>query len=203
MEIQISPISAFKAKNECESASKRFKSTVTFHCIVCNSVYEDPNVLYEHMKVRHPELYERDGEPNNDELFDLDADETNRSGYFDCEMSDDEYVDLSRILEPICELRHDGDEENVNESAKNDFHQLIQPNGYRPDEERLRLQLKLQLQLENNLKQELIKTDVHKAQMPLALRESGIDRFDFDGTNDWGNVFHFMCSTRTRSRSSP
>lgn len=170
MEIQISPVNAFKQNNDCESSSKRFKSNLTFHCIVCNDSYNDPNGLYDHMKMRHPELYEHDNGQNNDEIYDLDVDVDDRCekndshGTFDfhCEISDDEYLDLSHLLEPICELRHDGDDDI--ESAKN-VPTVPHHNDFNSNDDQLRYQLKLQLQLENHMKEE------NKLSRPFALRK--------------------------------
>lgn len=156
---------------QCETQdSKRFKSDLTFHCIVCSDVYNDPNVLYEHMKVRHPELYERDhNSQDNDDVYDIDDDEDEKNCLADAneldasdtdmDFIDEHYSDLSSILEPICELRQvddDDDEciENVHSAQSG-----ITINGTIPqlnftNEHQLRLQLQLQLQLQNHLMQQ-------------------------------------------------
>lgn len=90
------------------------------------------------------------------------------------ELSDEEYLDLSRLLEPICELRQlsDGDDEdddndieNHNNGAQpqrpnllqstNLIAQLMQNNvlGMPLNEEQLRLQIQLQMQLQHHLLQ--------------------------------------------------
>ena len=63
MEVQMSPAPQFNGNNQTmirpsasspyEPTSKRFKSDLTFQCIVCSDVYDDPNILYEHMKMKH------------------------------------------------------------------------------------------------------------------------------------------------------
>lgn len=164
MEVQISPASQFNGSNQnmirasassksYEPTSKRFKSDLTFQCIVCSDVYEDPNILYEHMKLKHQELYEvEDGENG----FESDSEH---------ELSDEEYLDLSRLLEPICELRQvDDEEDNDNDDDKKppSLHQpsdviaqLMQNTalGMPMNEEHLRLQIQLQMQLQHHLLQ--------------------------------------------------
>lgn len=165
MEVQISPAPLFNTGNQrmirsspsssqpFEPISKRFKSDLTFHCIVCSDVYDDPNVLYEHMKSQHHELYD-DAAGRSDDENGFESD----SGH---ELSDEEYHDLSRLLEPICELRQvDEDDEtqnaNFNCQPPNVIAQLMQNNalsGGQMTEEQLRLQIQLQLQLQNHLLQ--------------------------------------------------
>lgn len=129
MEVEILPASTFNSSNECESSAKRFKSSLAFHCIVCNDVYADPNGLYDHMKTRHAELYEGNTNDSNAiEIDDLDdestgagdspsdfcqrPDENNSESDIECtDVSDGEFSDLSKLLEPICELRHEGEDE--------------------------------------------------------------------------------------------
>lgn len=164
MEVQIPPalqfngnqamIDALSSQSSYGPAAKRFKSDLTFQCIVCSDVYSNPNTLYEHMKSKHQELYEGVGE--------------NCETDSEHELSDEEYLDLSRLLEPICELRqvddddddnseHDDDDDekkskqttNVGEAA-NAIAQLI---GSQINEEQLRFQLQLQMQLQSHLLQ--------------------------------------------------
>lgn len=186
----MSPASSFIAANRerlhastpksYEPTAKRFKSDLTFHCIVCSDVYDDPNVLYEHMKKCHPELYERgSGTENEEDVYSAnDDDEINHidlseSNGFDSdhELSEEELVDLSRLLEPICELRHEGDEDdevqkrnvqNGNATGNNgmlssgSIEQAIQMNpllNQLTNEQQLRLQLQLQMQLQQHLLQ--------------------------------------------------
>lgn len=151
--------------------SKRFKSDLTFHCIVCSDVYNDPNVLYEHMKLRHPELYERDhNSQDNDDVYDIDDESSNEKNGpaetheldpsdTDMDFIDEHYGDLSSILEPICELRQIDD--NDAECVENGYsvQSGITLNGTIPqlnftNEHQLRLQLQLQMQLQNQLLQQ-------------------------------------------------
>lgn len=183
MEVQISPASSFNSSNKNmlrgsavpthEPTPKRFKSDLTFHCIVCSDIYDDPNVLYEHMKKQHPELYERDQNgQDNDDVFDVDEDDDDETDENDTnefyldetnrgEFIDENYSDLSRILEPICELRHEGDDDdecidNVHNSSITSNGAALQTNGENglAVEHQLRLQLQLQLQLQNHLLQQ-------------------------------------------------
>lgn len=115
MEVQISPVFSNSAQSlllpnqqitNCSVDAierKRFKSDLTFHCILCSDVYDDPNILYEHMKIRHPHLYERD-ELNNmiEEEYEEKTDD-----------SDEEY-EYSSIMEPICELKQADDDTEKN-----------------------------------------------------------------------------------------
>lgn len=117
MEVQISPVYSNTAQsllvkpnkqqiNNCNvdvTERKRFKSDLTFHCILCSDVYDDPNVLYEHMKIRHPQLYERD------ELNDMIEEEEEEEKSDD---SDEEYEYNVSLMEPICELKQDDDVES-------------------------------------------------------------------------------------------
>lgn len=169
MEVQISPASLFNASNQnmirsaavpsFEPSSKRFKSDLTFQCMVCSGVYDDPNTLYEHMKSKHHELYERsDAEGSAGENgFESDSEH---------ELSDEEYLDLSRLLEPICELRQEDDDNddeqpnnqntNFDQQPANIIAQLMLNNAFASgqlSEEQLRLQLQLQMQLQNHLLQ--------------------------------------------------
>lgn len=167
MEVQISPAPQFNGSNQTmmrasassqpyEPTTKRFKSDLTFQCIVCSDVYDDPNVLYEHMKLNHQELYEGDDGENG---FDSDSEH---------ELSDEEYLDLSRLLEPICELRQvDDDDDADHDDESNDaptsslnqpssvIAQLMQNSalGMPLNEEQLRLQIQLQMQLQHHLLQ--------------------------------------------------
>lgn len=186
MEVQISPASTFNANNKnilhgqsvmgqpCEPSSepKSFKSDLTFHCIVCSDVYNDANVLYEHMKLRHPELYERDHvSQDNDDIYDIDDDSSNEkygptemnehdTSDTDMDFIDEHYSDLSSILEPICELRQvDDDDDECSIENGISSQSGITLNGTIPqlnftNEHQLRLQLQLQLQLQNQLLQQ-------------------------------------------------
>lgn len=167
MEVQMSPAPLFNGNSPnmiCGSAkqpqqqsfeppSKRFKSDLTFQCIVCSDVYDDPNILYEHMKKQHEELYEHSEDVSGGENgFDSDSEH---------ELSDEEYLDLSRLLEPICELRQDDDEKDdepqvvVSRQPPNVLAQLMENHafGMAMNEEHLRLQLQLQAELQNRLLQ--------------------------------------------------
>lgn len=164
MEVQMSPAPPFNGGNQniirsasaqpFEPTSKRFKSDLTFQCMVCTDIYDDPNLLYEHMKSQHHELYERsDAEGSASEnWFDTDSER---------ELSDEEYLDLSRILEPICELRQEDDDDeppnsNSNGQPSNIIAQLLQSNAFESGqltEEQLRLQIQLQMQIQNHLLQ--------------------------------------------------
>lgn len=224
MEVQISPASQFNGNNQnmirasassqsYEPTSKRFKSDLTFQCIVCSDVYDDPNILYEHMKVNHQELYEvEDGENG----FESDSEH---------ELSDEEYLDLSRLLEPICELRqvdddededHDNDDEPQSPSLhqpSNVIAQLMQntARGMPMNEEHLRLQIQLQMQLQHHLLQLQAnsekrqqkqnghrKSDNRSVEKPLSLRK--LNEM-FDGLQKLIELVLFYFSTRSRSRS--
>lgn len=116
MEVQISPVYSNTAQslllpkqqiNKCNAdvtERKRFKSDLTFHCILCSDVYDNPNTLYEHMKIGHPQLYERD-EFNNM----INEDDEEKS-----EDSDEEYEYNVSIMEPICELKQADDDMETN-----------------------------------------------------------------------------------------
>lgn len=165
MEVQISPAASFNAADLnmlLESASKAFeptakrlKSDLTFHCIVCSHVYGDLTSMYEHMRAEHPELYQQDTEQMKLNGDFENADE-NCQFDLDHELSDEEYTDLSRLLEPICELRQiDDDEDDITFENGNafgkQFKQMIE--NCSTTDEALRLQLQLQLQLQNRLLQ--------------------------------------------------
>lgn len=151
MEVEISPAASFNANHQNimhgaatqnglnglnglngESAAKRFKTDLQFRCIECNDAYGDPNTLYEHMRGKHPELYER---------TDVDDDEDDQMS-----TTSDDFGDYSSILEPICELRQDDDEEllnltpQMNAEPKKDF-----------NDPHLQLQLQLQNHIQNQL----------------------------------------------------
>lgn len=159
MEVQISPAPQFNGNSSMIDGSsspaygpsaKRFKSDLTFQCIVCSDVHNDPDALYEHMKTKHRELYEC-AEGSAGENADTDSEH---------ELSDEEYLDLSRLLEPICELKQVDDDDveneheqptnNVNANAANAIAQLF---GTQMNEEQLRFQLQLQMQLQSHLLQ--------------------------------------------------
>lgn len=158
MEVQIFPALHFNGssnqnmihpsaqpKSYDEPTSKRFKSDLTFQCIACDVVYDDPNVLYEHMKLKHQELYERENE-SGDENYCSDSESEH-------ELSDEDYLDLSRLLEPICELKQEDDD--IDDQSSNMIAQLMQNNPFAlpMNEEQLRVQLQLQIQLQNHLLQ--------------------------------------------------
>lgn len=172
---------------QCEPPdTKHFKSDLTFHCIVCSDVYNDPNVLYEHLKVRHPELYERDhNSQDNDDVYDIDDEssdekngptETNEHDASDTDMDfiDEHYSDLCNILEPICELRQfDDDDDEVVENGHS-IQSGITLNGTIPqlnftNEHQLRLQLQLQLQLQNQLLQQTQLASMNGGAVPTQL----------------------------------
>lgn len=226
MEVQISPAPLFNGSNQnmirasassqsYEPSSKRFKSDLTFQCIVCSDVYDDPNILYEHMKVKHQELYEGEDGENG---FESDSEH---------ELSDEEYLDLSRLLEPICELKQ-VDEDNVSDhdnhyespapasslqQPSNVIAQLMQNNllGMPMNEDQLRLQIQLQMQLQHHLLQLQANNEKQKpkqninqklnnraAEKPLSLRKLNILYSD-----SLGKLIEFVfdCSSRSRSRS--
>lgn len=86
-----------------EPNTKKFKSDLSYNCIVCGDINENPDELYEHMRQHHSEMYVP---THTAEVFNLDDDDS------DFDINDDEYSDLSRLLEPICEI-HQLDEELV------------------------------------------------------------------------------------------
>lgn len=156
MEVQISPAASFNAadrkmlressKKSFEPMAKRLKSDLTFQCIVCNDIYNDLDAMYDHMRNQHPELYAHE----NEEVIDLDREFGNNEDVahidLDHELSDEEYTDLSRLLEPICELRQ------IDDDDENDFVDKLNASES-TTEEQLRLQLQLQLQLQKRLLQ--------------------------------------------------
>lgn len=160
MAVQISSASHFNGNNQnimhasasspsYEPSTKRFKSAdLTFQCIVCSDVYDDPNTLYEHMKINHQELYENDDGSGGENGCDSGTEH---------ELSDEEYLDLSRLLEPICELRQvDDDDIDDKKDVPQNGHLssvLNSPFGLPLNEEQLRLQLQFQMQLQNYLLQ--------------------------------------------------
>lgn len=173
-----------------EPEAKRRKSELTFNCIVCSDAFNDPNVLYEHMKDNHPELYEREEEPGQALDDDLDDDECSayfENGDFSKESSDEDFMELSSILEPICELRQDDEEdsEDIINCMKNGHSDTNGGNGIngtnginvtngmaqflagKLNEHQMRLQLELQLQLQNHLLQQ----QLHHHQLQQQSRE--------------------------------
>lgn len=147
------------ASQPYEPSSKRFKSDLTFQCIVCNTIYDDPNSLYEHMQSKHQDLYGHEDGNAADSSFDSDSDP---------ELSDKEYLNLSRLLEPICELTQEDDDnepQNTNFDASNVISQLIQNNPFAAglNEEQLRLQFQLQMQIQNHLLQVQMNNAMQKA----------------------------------------
>lgn len=237
MEIQISPASSFignsgnrlhaSTSKSYEPNKKRFKSDLTFHCIVCSDVYDDPNVLYEHMKQKHPELYA--GTENDEDGFDEEENNVEKD-FLNCfdsehELSDEELVDLSRLLEPICELRHDGDDEDeIVQNGSMLSNGNIGPSGtinpllnQLSNEQQLRLQLQLQMQLQqhlqqlqqvNNLKQAnsqldvTLKTANGNVVRPLTLRKLKMNLSSLEYSKLNSIFFCFLFSSRTRSWSS-
>lgn len=97
--------------SSCEPSVNRINPLFPLFCIVCNDIYADPNVLYEHMRNSHSELYV----PTHAiaEVYDLDEDECDR------DISDEEYSELWRLLEPICEIQQIDDDTPSVESHKN------------------------------------------------------------------------------------
>lgn len=162
MEVQIYPAPLYNGNSQniirtqqtqpYEPSPKRFKSDLTFQCIVCSDVYDDPNILYEHMKKQHKELYESGDDvcSGGGNGFDSDSEH---------ELSDEEYLDLSRLLEPICELRQDDEDDEPQQmnscQSSSMIAQLMQNHaiGMAMNEEQLRLQLQLQMHLRNHLLQ--------------------------------------------------
>lgn len=164
MEMQISPAPLFYGSNRkntshasaqenyYESTSKRFKVDLTFPCIVCSDVYDDQDTLYEHIKVKHQKLYEFEDESGGENGFVSDSEH---------ELSDEEYLDLSRLLEPICELKQEDDEDFDVVSQKFDCRSYseiaqqipINPSRMPMNGEQLQLQIQLQMQIQNYLLQ--------------------------------------------------
>lgn len=115
MEMQVSPAVNFvncktpniqqasvSTSEQLEPMHKKLKSDYTFQCIVCNVVYSDLDIMYEHMKKQHPEMYAQSNQQLAPEFVNGQADPNLEH---DHELSDEEFLDLSRLLEPICELR--------------------------------------------------------------------------------------------------
>lgn len=136
MEMQVLPVDYFDSKcqnvqkhseqTSLEPMPKKLKSDFSFQCIVCNVVYSDLDVMYEHMKKQHPEMYDQSNQHLASEFSNGNAD-----SYFehDHELSDEEYSDLSRLLEPICELRlvfpnDENNSETKEDTEKFDLQQL-------------------------------------------------------------------------------
>lgn len=110
------PTSQSTANDRDAPDVKRFKSDpLDYHCIVCSDIYDDPNVLYEHMRSQHPHLYTdiaNDQAATNETINDTDERE---------ETDDFEY---SSIMEPICELRHAEEELPPTTYSFRDQHQI-------------------------------------------------------------------------------
>lgn len=240
MEVEISPAPLFNVGKSnitrsivgqsFEPSSKRFKHDLTFQCMICSDVYNDPNTLYEHMKSQHNELYERsDAEGSAGENgFESDSEH---------ELSDEEYLDLSHLLEPICELRQiddeddddgdgDGDEQSVNQNSNLNFQpaniiaQLMQNNAFNGGqitEEHLKLQLQLQMQLQNHLLQlqmniakgetpQLKQIDAKQSNRslinPMTLREFNIFLWLIFCSGLFKEIIVYIYSSRSRSRTS-
>lgn len=149
---------------EVLSVSDRYNSDLTFQCIICSVACDNSNMLHEHMKTKHQTFYEMGGEMGAKGMcgeIDLDSESEH-------ELSDEEYLGLSRLLEPICELRQI-DEDDIENSSQSEspkeqlnfqptsaIAQLMQniPFAAGPvNEEQLRIQLQLQMQLKNYLLQ--------------------------------------------------
>lgn len=90
------------------------------------------------MKANHPELYERESGQDFEDDDDMDD---------DLGSSSDDYDDYSSILEPICELRQEDDEQDIAQKAAAEQALL--------NEHHLKLQLQLQLQLRNHLQNQI------------------------------------------------
>lgn len=111
-----------------EPMPKKLKSDFTFQCIICNDVYSDLDVMYEHMKNQHPEMYAQSNQQQQ-LAFELNNGNADSNFELDHELSDEEYLDLSRLLEPICELRLIDDDEiqvfpnDENKEDSTNFHQ--------------------------------------------------------------------------------
>lgn len=137
-----------------EPVAKKLKSDLTFQCIVCNNVHSDFDAMFEHMRYQHPELYEHENERISCEENSGVGDENSQLD-FDHELSDEEYSDLSRILEPICELRQiDDDEPSDIQDYKGREAEVLENSDSISTSllsEELRLHIQLQLQLQNRL----------------------------------------------------
>lgn len=83
--------SIMRAPSTFQPLSKRFKSDLQFQCMVCNEIFDDPGRRYEHMSSHHGDVYGNGFEHDSDD-----------------EISED----LSRLLEPICEIKLIEDDNN-------------------------------------------------------------------------------------------
>lgn len=109
MEVQISPAPQFNGSSDqgimrvppaFQPLSKRIKSDLAFQCMVCSEIFDDPTLRYEHMGSQHRDLY---------------------GNGFDSDSDDEISEDLSRLLEPICEIKliDEDDEELPNTNIIN------------------------------------------------------------------------------------
>lgn len=90
--------------SSCDPSTQIFQPDLSYNCIVCGDINENPNDLYEHMRQHHSEMYEPS---QSTEAYDVEDDDSD-----DFDIDDEKYSDLSRLLEPICEI-HQLDEDLV------------------------------------------------------------------------------------------
>lgn len=154
MEVQISSAPQFNAIDQSvmrvpptfQPLSKQFKSDLLFQCMFCDETFGDPSQRYEHMSSHHNDSYGNGYENDSDD-----------------EISED----LSRLLEPICEIRLIDDDANENDDKHKEppnlntvNHQPLIPAKLMESSdpvinEQLRLQigLHIQMQLQQHLMQ--------------------------------------------------
>lgn len=157
MEVQISPSPQFNGSNDpgimrvppaFQPLSKRFKSDLAFQCMVCNATFDDPTSRYEHMDSQHRDSY---------------------GNGFDSDSDDEINEDLSRLLEPICEIKLIDEDESSDLQSTNAENQhlsnvpanLLGSNGQVVGEQ-FGPQIGLHVQMQ--LQQHLIQSQMNNAQ---------------------------------------
>lgn len=161
MQVQISPAPQFNGSSDQnmmlvppayhQPISNGPKSDLAFQCMVCNETFDDPTLRYEHMSSQHSDLYGNG--------FDNDSDD---------ELSDD----LTRLLEPICEIKliDEDNDEHQNSNIANQHLSSVPINSFSNNGqvvgEHLGLQIGLhvQMQLQLALQQHLMQTRMHAIQ---------------------------------------
>lgn len=152
MDVQISPAPQFNGGNDqskmiVPSAYQPLlngpKCGLAFQCMVCNETFDDPTLRYEHMTSQHGDLC---------------------GNGFDCDSDDEISDDLTRLLEPICEIKligEDGGE--LHNHLANVPVNSFGNNGQQVTGEQLGLQIGLhvQMQLQLALQQHLMQAQMN------------------------------------------
>lgn len=124
------------------------KSDLAFQCMVCNATFDDPTQRYEHMSSQHGDLC---------------------GNGFDCDSDDEISDDLTRLLEPICEIKLIGEDDGELQStdAGNQHLSNVPVNSFgnngQVTGEQLGLQIGLhvQMQLQLALQQHLMQAQMN------------------------------------------